>query len=194
MKKELKGFIIGVTLTLMLISTAVFADSTMKTIQVLFNEVNITVNGKKIEADNIAYQGTTYVPLRAVAESLGKEVGWDQKTKTASINDKREEETVKNSDETVSQKNAIRMAESYLNLTAFSKSGLINQLKYEGFNDKDATYAANQINVDWKEQAVRMAESYLNLTAFSRDGLIKQLEFEGFSNEDATYAASQVGL
>ena len=52
--------------------------------------VNLEVNGEKVEADNILYKGTTYVPLRAVAEMLGKEVGWDQDTRTASINDKEE--------------------------------------------------------------------------------------------------------
>lgn len=46
------------------------------------------MNGKKVDADNILYNGTTYVPLRAIAEMLGKEVSWDQVTRTASINDK----------------------------------------------------------------------------------------------------------
>jgi hypothetical protein len=30
--------------------------------------------------EGFVYQGTTYVPLRFVAESLGKEVEWDQET------------------------------------------------------------------------------------------------------------------
>lgn len=86
------------------------------------------------------------------------------------------------------------MAEDYLDYTAFSKSGLIEQLKFEGFDDEDATYALNQLNVDWKEQAVKMAQDYLDYTSFSRSGLINQLEFEGFSNEDATYAVDEIGL
>lgn len=90
MKKELKGFIIGVLVTLMLMSSLTFADGVKHTIEVMFNYVNLEVNGEKVEADNILYKGTTYVPLRAVAEMLGKEVGWDQDTKTASINDKEE--------------------------------------------------------------------------------------------------------
>lgn len=95
---------------------------------------------------------------------------------------------------TPSQQNAVGMAEDYLDFTAFSKSGLIEQLKHEGFNDEDATYAVSQISVDWQEQAVDMAFNYLDYTSFSRSGLIEQLVHEGFSNEYATYAADEVGL
>ncbi|ADU29340.1 Ltp family lipoprotein [Evansella cellulosilytica] len=107
--------------------------------------------------------------------------------------DVQEEEIVEES-ETLSQQNAVAMARNYLAYTAFSKSGLIDQLKFEGFDDEDATYAVNQINVDWQEQAVKMAENYLEFTSFSRSGLIDQLVFEGFSTEDATYAVDAIGL
>lgn len=96
--------------------------------------------------------------------------------------------------ETVSQKNAVKMAKNYLSYTAFSKKGLITQLEFEGFSNEDATYAVGQVKVNWQEQAAEMAKNYLDYTAFSRSGLIEQLEFEGFSNEDATYGADAVGL
>ncbi|HHY13724.1 MAG TPA: copper amine oxidase N-terminal domain-containing protein [Thermoanaerobacterales bacterium] len=94
MKKTLKGFVLGVIITTLLMSTA-FGAQVKKTIDVIYNSVNLTVNGKKVEADNILYDGTTYVPLRTIAEMLGKEVGWDQDTYTASINDKKEIENTK---------------------------------------------------------------------------------------------------
>lgn len=87
MKRNITGFILGVIITAMLTGTALGATVT-KTIEVVYNSVNLTVNGTKVNADNILYDGTTYVPLRAVAEALGKEVGWDGKTNTASVNDK----------------------------------------------------------------------------------------------------------
>ncbi len=87
MKKHNKILITLVIITLIL-STFAFANSSKKTIEVLFNTVKLTVNGQKVEADTIAFDGVTYVPLRATAEMLGKEVGWDQETMTASINDK----------------------------------------------------------------------------------------------------------
>src|SRR5690554_3334046 len=52
--------------------------------------------------------------------------------------------------ETVSQRNAVRKAEEYLRFMAFSKQGLIEQLEFEGFSTEDATYAVDQIDVDWR--------------------------------------------
>ena len=86
------------------------------------------------------------------------------------------------------------MAENYISYTAFSKTSLITQLEFEGFDTADASYAVEQIDVDWRDQAVKMAENYLDYTAFSRSGLIEQLKFEGVSDEFATYAVDQVGL
>lgn len=87
MKKQLKGFTMGLIVATLLVST-VFGDSILETIKVRFNGVNLTVNGKKVDTPNILYKGTTYIPLRATSELLGKEVTWDQKTNTAGINDK----------------------------------------------------------------------------------------------------------
>lgn len=94
---------------------------------------------------------------------------------------------------TIGQKNAVRKAESYLDLMAFSRSGLIEQLEYEGFSTEDATFAVDYIEVDWNEQAALKAESYLGLMAFSADGLAEQLEYEGFTDEQIAYALKAVG-
>ncbi|WP_427340796.1 glycosyl hydrolase family 18 protein, partial [Caloranaerobacter sp. DY30410] len=82
---------------ILILSITVYAETTMQTIQVLFNYVNLQVNGKNVQADNILYNGTTYAPVRAVAEMLGKEVKWDETTKTISINDKANESITTNS-------------------------------------------------------------------------------------------------
>lgn len=52
------------------------------------NGINLVVDGQTIFDDNILYNGATYVPIRAVAESLGKEVKWDAETNTVEIGDK----------------------------------------------------------------------------------------------------------
>lgn len=95
---------------------------------------------------------------------------------------------------TVSQEQAVAKAESYLTYQAFSKKGLVNQLKYEGFSDDDAKYAVNNVTVNWTEQADKKAQSYLEHQAFSKSGLIGQLKFEGFTAEEATHGAESVGL
>lgn len=94
---------------------------------------------------------------------------------------------------TMGQQQAIQKAKAYLNYSAFSRSGLIEQLKYEGFSSDDATFAVDNIAVDWNEQAAKKAKAYLDYSSFSRSGLIEQLEFEGFSHEQAEYGATAVG-
>lgn len=87
--------------------------------------------------------------------------------------------------------NALDAAESYLDYDAFSKKGLIKQLKFEGYSSKEAKYAVNHVDVSWKEQAVKMAESYMDYSSFSKSGLIKQLRYEGFTKKQAEYGVKK---
>ena len=73
------------------------------------------------------------------------------------------------SDLTSSQEQAIGSAKSYLSNSHFSKKGLIKQLEYEGFSKKDATFAVESIDVNWKEQAAGSAKAYLELFAVGSD-------------------------
>lgn len=89
--------------------------------------------------------------------------------------------------------NALKKANSYLNYSAFSRTGLIDQLEYEGFTTAEATFAVDNCGADWNEQALKKAKSYLDFTAFSRKGLIGQLEYEGFTTDQATQAVDNCG-
>ena len=82
----------------------------------------------------------------------------------------------------------------YLDTSAFSRTGLIKQLKYEGYSTADATYAVNAVSPNWNEQAAKAAQSYLDTSSFSRSGLIEQLMFEGYTRAQAEYGAKKVGL
>ena len=92
---------------------------------------------------------------------------------------------------TSGQKNAIESAESYLDGQAFSKRGLIDQLKFEGYSKADATFAVNHVDANWKAEAVESAQGYLDGQSFSKSGLIDQLEFEKFTSAQARYAAGK---
>lgn len=96
--------------------------------------------------------------------------------------------------ETVNQVNSRRTAATYLSISPFSRSGLISQLEFEGFNTADATYGVDAQKANWKEQAAKAAKNYLKLMSFSRSGLIEQLEFEGFTLAEATFGADSTGL
>jgi SOS response regulatory protein OraA/RecX len=98
------------------------------------------------------------------------------------------------SGETVSQRNAKRSAQDYLRYSAFSRSGLIGQLKYEGFSEEDAAYAVDTINPNWNDQAVKETGAYLKSSAFSRSGLIGQLMYGGFTQEQAEFGVNGVAI
>ena len=92
---------------------------------------------------------------------------------------------------TSGQENAIRSAKDYLDYSAFSRKGLIEQLGFEGYPAKDAAFAADHLKVNWNEQAVKAARDYLDYSGFSRQGLVEQLVFEGYTQEQAAYGADK---
>lgn len=94
---------------------------------------------------------------------------------------------------TLGERNALEKAYTYLNVMAFSKSGLADQLEFEGFTKEEARYAVENCGADWNEQAAQKAQNYLDTMSFSRQGLIDQLLFEGFTQEQAEYGVKYVG-
>lgn len=93
----------------------------------------------------------------------------------------------------LAQQQAVLKAESYLAYSAFSRTGLIGQLEYEGFTNADAAFGVDYLNVDWNAQAALKAQSYLDFSSFSRQGLIDQLIYEGFTAEEAEFGVAAVG-
>ena len=94
---------------------------------------------------------------------------------------------------TMGEKNALHTAMDYLDYSAFSYSGLIDQLEFEGYTNAEATFAAKNCGADWNEQAAICAKSYLEFTSFSRQGLIEQLLYEGFTQSQAEFGVQAAG-
>ncbi|MDA0178771.1 Ltp family lipoprotein [Solirubrobacter phytolaccae] len=99
---------------------------------------------------------------------------------------------------TSGQENALEAARSYIDMSGFSKQGLIEQLSSsaaDGFSKADAKFAANHVGADWKQEAVEAAQSYLDMGGFSKQGLIEQLSSsaaDNFTPAQARYAADKV--
>ena len=53
------------------------------------NAITILVNGKEVKTDSPAFikDGRTMVPVRFISEALGLKVGWDQKTRTVTVDE-----------------------------------------------------------------------------------------------------------
>lgn len=90
---------------------------------------------------------------------------------------------------TTGQRNALSKAKQYLSIMAFSHSGLVDQLEYEGYTTEEATYGADNCGADWTEQALKKALQYIDIMPFSKQGLTDQLKYDGFTAEEAAYGA-----
>ncbi len=85
MKKFLCGIIVGATL--MSVIPAV-AKNVQEKIDVIYRDIKVNVDGELLDTtgtEPFIYQGTTYLPVRKVAEALDKKVDWDGATATVSI-------------------------------------------------------------------------------------------------------------
>ncbi|WP_438445683.1 peptidylprolyl isomerase [Gorillibacterium sp. sgz5001074] len=90
MKDKLKGLVIGALLGSAITGTAAYASANTQQIEVLFRPLKILFDGVEKQPEKgtpFIYDGSTYVPLRFVSESLGKEVGWDEETGTITIDE-----------------------------------------------------------------------------------------------------------
>ena len=94
---------------------------------------------------------------------------------------------------TLGQRNAVESAKQYISMYGMSYSGLVKQLKFEGYSDAEAEFGASNCGADWNQQAVLAAKQYLSVMPMSKKELINQLTFEGFTEEQAAFAAAAVG-
>lgn len=91
MKLNLKSMLLGCVVGAAVVSTipAMGYDGT-RTIQAVFKNIKICVDGVAMtprdsagkEVEPFIYNGTTYLPVRAVGEAVGKEVTYDGSTST----------------------------------------------------------------------------------------------------------------
>jgi hypothetical protein len=93
-KEKRNAFILGIVVTLLVLTIFIpvtaLAESMTKTISITYNNIKIIIDGNSVEpkdangnkVEPFIYNGTTYLPVRAVGEAIGKEVNWDSITKT----------------------------------------------------------------------------------------------------------------
>ncbi|ABR49687.1 hypothetical protein Amet_3565 [Alkaliphilus metalliredigens QYMF] len=106
-KEKIKGFVSGFTVAILicLLTVSAFASPVRKSIEVMYNDIKLVVDGQRVQfgRDSVGnqiqpfiYNGTTYLPVKAVGEALNKNVEWDGQTQTVYIGKKTlfEEEVV----------------------------------------------------------------------------------------------------
>ncbi len=91
MKKRLQGFIAGALSALIITGGTALALNSTTLYDVITSGVSIVIDGSKLipkdangnTVEPIIYNGTTYLPVRAIANALGKAVYWDGPNYTA---------------------------------------------------------------------------------------------------------------
>jgi flagellar hook assembly protein FlgD len=95
--KTFRTLIAGIIIGAMLMSAVtVFADS--QAIEAFFNNIKISIDGNIVELrdtdgnpiEPFIHEGTTYLPVRAIAEALGMEVKFNETTNTVELTKVRE--------------------------------------------------------------------------------------------------------
>lgn len=192
----------GVKAVVIIIGFAIFG-ATVDTSDTPIAQQNEQQNVETQPAQNENVTGETIIADQPSEEqpqaTNDKQVTDEQKTETILTSDDEKAEIPENEptpapSETVSQRNAVAKAKSYLSFAGFSRDGLIEQLEYDQFSHADAVYGADNSGANWTEQAAIKAQSYMEFSAFSRGGLIEQLEYDGFTRAQAEYGADSVGL
>lgn len=94
MKSKMSSFLAGIVVALALIALPVSALASDGSLTLTIHPIKVLVNGevfqpKDVQGNDVlvfTYDGTTYAPLRALAEAYGLEVGYDSKNNIATVN------------------------------------------------------------------------------------------------------------
>ena len=87
-----KGFVAGVLATMLILSIGgtVFARAGTVTQELIYNNIGVTLDGKRLDlrdaqgsaVEPFMFNGTNYLPVRAICEALGLNVDWNGSTNT----------------------------------------------------------------------------------------------------------------
>ena len=93
MKKRLQGLVAGVLIGATVAGGTALAKNISESISVVYRNIGLVVDGEEIVpkdangnvVEPFIYNGTTYLPVRAVGQAFGKEVSWDGATSTVFV-------------------------------------------------------------------------------------------------------------
>ena len=139
-----KGFGSGLVLTVLIAALCVTATATSKRSIQVEDGIGITLNGARFTPRDAAgkqvpvflYNGTTYVPVRAISEAMGMDVSFNSATRTVQLT---------TADRTASQQGASSASGNYISA---------DRAKQIALNDagvKEANAVFLRANLDWDD-------------------------------------------
>ena len=139
-----KGFGSGLILTVLVAALCVTATATSKRSIQVEDGIGITLNGATFTPRNangkevsvFLYNGTTYVPVRAISEAMGMDVSFNSATRTVVLT---------TADRTASQQGATTASGDYIS---------VDRAKQIALNDagvKESNAVFLRANLDWDD-------------------------------------------
>lgn len=149
--QRMKDVCLGATVAALVMGAApaAYAKAANMDIPVMFNNIKIVVDGKELKTDKepFIYEGTTYLPVRAVGEAVGKNVTWDAASKTVILGEteqKEQEKEPEQPEETTSDN------DSRLGKLASKPSTNVNNMKIQCTGVRESAGYIDGIEVDFK--------------------------------------------
>lgn len=158
-----KGFGSGLILTVLIAALCVTATATSKRSIQVEDGIGITLNGAKFtprDADGkqvsaFLYNGTTYVPVRAISEAMGMDVSFNSATRTVVLT---------TADRTASQQGASSASGNYITVERAKQIALNNA----GVKEANAVFL--RANLDWDDGRMQYeVEFYSGNTEYDYD-------------------------
>lgn len=149
--QRMKDVCLGATVAALVMGAApaAYAKVANMDIPVMFNNIKIVVDGKELKTDKepFIYEGTTYLPVRAVGEAVGKNVTWDAASKTVILGETEQKETEKEPEQ---PEETISDNDSRLGKLASKPSTNVNNMKIQCTGVRESAGYIDGIEVDFK--------------------------------------------
>lgn len=149
--QRMKDVCLGATVAALVMGAApaAYAKVANMDIPVMFNNIKIVVDGKELKTDKepFIYEGTTYLPVRAVGEAVGKNVTWDAASKTVILGETEQKEQEKEPEQ---PEEATSDNDSRLGKLSSKPSTNVNNMKIQCTGVRESAGYIDGIEVDFK--------------------------------------------
>lgn len=154
MKKQTRAFLNGMLVAALTLGLCVSALAISGRMTIEVDPINIQVNGEVFQPKDVngndvpvfAYNGTTYAPLRALAEAYGLEVGYDATTNLATVDSHKNVATNEETNHVVKASN-VTINRTEVSLTVGETTNLTATVKPANASDKVVVWESSDTSV-----------------------------------------------
>ncbi len=205
MKERYQGILIGILITLIVIGTLSFASQNSDYVQRFYRDIKIALNGLILEpkdangkdVEPFVIDGTTYLPIRAVAEALDLKVNWNDQTNTVELIDEKTSVVYKNTERNNSNTNNDTSVNTVTTQYGI-KDNNTTKTNTSTSSDTSVIIGGGTLTgtpTEMQKKALAEAKSALttyNFYGYSEKNLKSHLSSKGYINSEIKYAMDNV--